>query len=105
MYNLTEGANGSGSAILSSRRKFNREKQKEFHVPIVIKDSGQPAMSSTSTLTVVIGDVNDNRMGGAYKYTLAYNYMVSFTTRLSLMDSYIGYFGILSIRARHLKRK
>jgi hypothetical protein len=45
-------------AIVSSLRMFDREQRKEFLVPIVIKDSGNPAMSGTSTLTVIIGDTN-----------------------------------------------
>ncbi len=65
-------------AIVSSLRSFDREQQKEFHVPIVIKDSGNPAMSGTSTLTVIIGDVNDNKMQAGSKDIFVYNYMVSF---------------------------
>jgi hypothetical protein len=75
---FTEGANGDGMAIVSSLRSFDREQQKEFHVPIVIKDSGNPAMSGTSTLTVIIGDVNDNKMQAGSKDIFVYNYMVSF---------------------------
>lgn len=45
-------------------------------IPIVIKDSGNPAMSGTSTLTVVIGDVNDNKMQPGSKEIFVYNYMV-----------------------------
>ena len=57
-----KGANGDGMAIVSSLRSFDREQQKEYLIPIVIKDHGNPAMTGTSTLTVVIGDVNDNKM-------------------------------------------
>lgn len=74
---FVEGANGDGMAIVSSLRSFDREQQKEFHVPIVIKDSGNPAMSGTSTLTVIIGDVNDNKMQAGSKEIFVYNYMVS----------------------------
>ncbi|KAI9558984.1 hypothetical protein GHT06_015773 [Daphnia sinensis] len=70
-----KGANGDGMAIVSSLRSFDREQQKEFHVPIVIKDSGNPAMSGTSTLTVIIGDVNDNKMQAGAKDIFVYNYM------------------------------
>lgn len=79
---FTEGANGDGMAIVSSLRSFDREQQKEFHVPIVIKDSGNPAMSGTSTLTVIIGDVNDNKMQAGAKDIFVYNYMVSFCFEL-----------------------
>ena len=43
-------------AVVSSLRSFDREQQKEYEVPIVIKDSGNPSMSGTSTLT--IGKIN-----------------------------------------------
>nr|CAD7579963.1 unnamed protein product [Timema californicum] len=72
-----KGANGDGMAVVSSLRSFDREQQKEYLIPIVIKDSGNPAMSGTSTLTVVIGDVNDNKMQSGAKDIFVYNYMVS----------------------------
>lgn len=65
-------------AVVSSLRSFDREVQKEYYVPIVIKDSGNPAMSGTSTLTVIIGDSNDNRMQPGSKEILVYNYRVSY---------------------------
>lgn len=61
-------------AIVSSLRSFDREQQKEFLIPIVIKDHGNPAMTGTSTLTVVIGDVNDNKMQPGSKEIFVYNY-------------------------------
>ena len=76
---VTEGANGDGMAVVTSLRSFDREQQKEYLIPIVIKDSGNPAMSGTSTLTVVIGDVNDNKMQPGSKDIFVYNYMVSFS--------------------------
>ena len=63
-------------AIVSSLRMFDREQRKEFLVPIVIKDSGNPAMSGTSTLTVIIGDINDNKMQPGSKEIFVYNYEV-----------------------------
>ncbi|XP_044743242.1 neural-cadherin isoform X2 [Chrysoperla carnea] len=69
-----KGANGDGMAIVSSLRSFDREQQKEYLIPIVIKDHGNPAMTGTSTLTVVIGDVNDNKMQPGSKEIFAYNY-------------------------------
>ena len=63
-------------AIVQSLRSFDRENQKEFLVPIIIKDAGQPAMSGTSTLTVIIGDDNDNKMQPGSKSIFVYNYKV-----------------------------
>jgi hypothetical protein len=73
-------------AVVTSLRSFDREQQKEYLIPIVIKDSGNPAMSGTSTLTVVIGDVNDNKMQPGSKDIFVYNYMVSYAI---LICSYI----------------
>ena len=70
-----KGANGDGMAVVSSLRSFDREQQKEYEVPIVIKDSGNPSMSGTSTLTIVIGDSNDNKMQPGSKEIFVYNYM------------------------------
>ncbi|XP_026817887.1 neural-cadherin isoform X2 [Rhopalosiphum maidis] len=70
-----KGANGDGMAVISSLRSFDREQQKEYLIPIVIKDSGNPAMTGTSTLTVIIRDVNDNKMQPGSKEIFAYNYM------------------------------
>ncbi|XP_044596396.1 neural-cadherin isoform X6 [Cotesia glomerata] len=69
-----KGANGDGMAIVSSLRSFDREVQKEYLIPIIIKDSGTPLMAGTSTLTVVIGDVNDNKMQPGSKDIFVYNY-------------------------------
>ena len=68
------GANGHGAGIVRSLREFDREQQKEFHVPIVMRDSGVPPYSGTSTLTIVIGDLNDNRHYAAHKDITVYNY-------------------------------
>uniref|UniRef100_A0A3Q2PUG4 Si:ch211-186j3.6 n=1 Tax=Fundulus heteroclitus TaxID=8078 RepID=A0A3Q2PUG4_FUNHE len=52
--------NLNGSATLTALRTFDRERQKEFPLPIVMSDSGHPARTVTSTLTVTIGDQNDH---------------------------------------------
>ncbi|XP_066596420.1 LOW QUALITY PROTEIN: neural-cadherin-like [Prorops nasuta] len=69
-----KGANGDGMAIVSSLKSFDREQQKEYLIPIIIKDAGSPSMSGTSTLTVIIGDVNDNKMQPGSKDIFVYNY-------------------------------
>ena len=73
---FTGGANGDGMAIVHSLRSFDREQQKEYYVPIVITDDGETPQTGTSTLTVIIGDVNDNRMLPGAKEILVYNYKV-----------------------------
>ncbi|XP_074602495.1 neural cadherin isoform X1 [Brevipalpus obovatus] len=68
------GANGDGMAVVRSKVKFDREEQKEYHIPIIIKDSGTPMMSATSILTVIIGDINDNKMSPGSKSIFVYNF-------------------------------
>uniref|UniRef100_A0A3Q4GQ18 Cadherin domain-containing protein n=1 Tax=Neolamprologus brichardi TaxID=32507 RepID=A0A3Q4GQ18_NEOBR len=52
--------NLNGTATLTALRTFDRERQKEFLIPIIMSDSGSPAKTVTSTLTVTIGDQNDH---------------------------------------------
>lgn len=56
---------------------FDRESIKEFKIPIAITDSGSPRLTGVSTLHVIIGDVNDNRMTGAHSNIFVYNFKVS----------------------------
>ena len=75
----------TSSWSLMAARMFDREERKEYAVPIVISDSGQPtSLTATSTLTVVIGDENDNPMSDGSSSILVYNY------RNSLPDTEIG---------------
>ncbi|KAK7058680.1 Cadherin, partial [Halocaridina rubra] len=73
--NIPKGLTEDGMAVVFSLRSFDREVQKEYLVPIVIRDSGTPAMIGTSTLTVTIGDENDNKMQSGTKDILLYSYM------------------------------
>lgn len=74
----------SSTWSLVAKVTFDREERKEYAIPIVINDSGQPNLSATSTLTVVIGDLNDNPMSDGSSSILVYNY------RNSLPDTEIG---------------
>ena len=47
---------------LYARVSFDREQRKSYDIPIAITDHGRPPMTDTSTLTVIIGDENDNSM-------------------------------------------
>jgi hypothetical protein len=74
LSNAGGGDNGYGSGIVTSLRTFDRETQKEYYLPIIMKDSGQPPLSGTNTLTIVIGDVNDNKHNPGHKDIFVYNY-------------------------------
>ena len=73
-YSEYEG--GQGMAVVSALRSFDREDSKEYKVPIEMTDSGDPAMTATATLTVIIGDANDNRMYPGQKDIKVYKYLV-----------------------------
>ncbi|KAM9310460.1 neural-cadherin [Pholidichthys leucotaenia] len=71
-FNLTDFRNGS--AAVTALRTFDRERQKEYFLPILMIDSGSPPMSSTNTLTVVIGDRNDHPHSPGHTNFIVYNY-------------------------------
>ncbi|XP_061676359.1 neural-cadherin isoform X2 [Syngnathoides biaculeatus] len=71
-FNLTDFRNGS--AAITALRTFDRERQKEYRLPILMIDSGSPAMSSTSTLTVIIGDRNDHPHLPGHANFIVYTY-------------------------------
>ncbi|XP_061573337.1 neural-cadherin, partial [Cololabis saira] len=71
-FNLTDFRNGS--AAITTLRTFDRERQKEYRLPILMIDSGSPPMSSTSTLTVVIGDRNDHPHLPGHTHFIVYSY-------------------------------
>ncbi|XP_023671737.2 neural-cadherin isoform X2 [Paramormyrops kingsleyae] len=52
--------NGNSTATITALHTFDRERQKEFYLPIIMTDSGRPPMSVTHTLTITIGDENDH---------------------------------------------
>ncbi|XP_077285553.1 cadherin-N2 [Arctopsyche grandis] len=73
-FKVEQFQNGDGMSIITSLRSFDREQQKEYLVPIIIKDSGNPAQTGTSTLTVIVGDINDNKMDPGSKEIFVFNY-------------------------------
>lgn len=75
-FNLCEGGgeNGHGSAIITTLTQFDREKQKEYYMPVIMRDSGSPSVTGTNTLTIIIGDVNDNVHHAGHKDIHVYNY-------------------------------
>lgn len=54
---------------------FDREKQKEYEIPISISDNGIPQQSNVSIFHLVIGDINDNEMQEGSSNIFVYNYM------------------------------
>lgn len=64
-------------ADLFSKVEFDREEKKSYLIPVAISDSGVPQMTGTSTLTLVIGDENDNEMKSGSSSIFVYNYKVN----------------------------
>uniref|UniRef100_A0A8C2GD54 Si:ch211-186j3.6 n=1 Tax=Cyprinus carpio TaxID=7962 RepID=A0A8C2GD54_CYPCA len=52
--------NGNDTATITALRAFDRERQKEFLLPVIMTDSGSPPKTITNTLTITIGDENDH---------------------------------------------
>ena len=48
------------NGAVKTKKVLDRETQAEFWVPVVVKDAGQPAQSSTLTFRVLVQDINDN---------------------------------------------
>ncbi|XP_068812246.1 neural-cadherin isoform X1 [Struthio camelus] len=70
-FSLTDNRNNT--ATITALRSFDREKQKVFHLPVIITDSGIPAMSTTNMLTITIGDENDNSHESGHKEVYVYS--------------------------------
>lgn len=61
---------------LFARDTFDREEQKEYHIPIAITDSGSPPLTGVSYLTLIIGDENDNPMKDGSSSIFVYYFKV-----------------------------
>jgi hypothetical protein len=63
---------GNGGSEVRSLKEFDREKQKYYLMPIIIEDVHN--FAGTSTLTITIGDENDNDHKPGHKEINIYNY-------------------------------
>lgn len=88
-FNLTDLRNGS--AMITALRTFDREQQKEYLLPILMTDSGSPPMSSTSTLTVIIGDKNDHPHAPGHSEFIVYNYEGMFLWKVGPLSCLSAY--------------
>ncbi|KAM3928305.1 neural-cadherin-like isoform 2-T2 [Leptodactylus fuscus] len=64
----------NGSAMITALCSFDRELQKVFYLPILISDSGSPPLTSTNTLTILIGDRNDHPHSSGHMDCTVYAY-------------------------------
>ncbi|KAM8945998.1 neural-cadherin-like [Pelodytes ibericus] len=65
---------GNNTASVQTLRAFDREQDKVFHLPVIITDSGSPPRTTTNTLTITIGDKNDNPHRGGHKDVYVYTH-------------------------------
>ena len=63
--------------MVSTRVSLDRENHRSLAVPLVVSDSGIPPMSATVTLTIVVGDLNDNGMKPGWKTVMVHTVNVS----------------------------
>nr|XP_023019131.1 DE-cadherin [Leptinotarsa decemlineata] len=59
---------------LHAKVTFDREEKKYYDIPITITDSGNPSLSGTSILRVIIGDRNDNEAHDGESSIFVYKY-------------------------------
>jgi hypothetical protein len=73
---LSDGAKGNGTCTILANKRFLREQQKFYHLPIIMRDMGGNInhRSGTSTLTIEIGDKNNNQHTDGFKEIFVYNY-------------------------------
>ena len=62
----------NGSFMLNALTKFDREKQKQYSIPIEVCDLKD--LCDVSVLKLIIGDVNDNPMSPGFSEIFVYNY-------------------------------
>lgn len=74
LFDEDGGENSVSVGVVMSLKTFDRETCKEFHLPVIMKDSGHPSLSGTNTLTITIGDMNDNRHYAGQKNVIFFNY-------------------------------
>ncbi|CAH1779064.1 unnamed protein product [Owenia fusiformis] len=68
------GDSGRGEGDIRTKVTLDREQQKYYRMPIIMSDSGNPRMTGTNTLTVTVGDRNDNDHRPGHKEVYVYNY-------------------------------
>lgn len=81
VYDIAENATddirrkfGIEGDYLVALTQFDREEQKEYLIPIWVRDSGIPFQSNISLLHLIVGDVNDNAMEAGQSNIFVYNY-------------------------------
>ena len=62
----------NGSFMLNALTQFDREKQKQYSIPIEVCDLKD--LCDVSILKLIIGDINDNPMSPGFSEIFVYNY-------------------------------
>lgn len=72
MFEMFEVSRSGTKFYLETKKRFDREEQKVYKIPIRIEDN--QGMAATSILTLIIGDINDNEMKDGASEIFVYNY-------------------------------
>lgn len=61
--------------VITSKDSYDRYETKEYYLPVVMVDSGNPAQTGTSTLTIIVeGENKSPQEKGARKSVIVYNF-------------------------------
>ncbi|GFN86028.1 neural-cadherin [Plakobranchus ocellatus] len=99
-----EKDHGDGTATITTQSVFDREEAKMYKLPIVMWDmrnkinsfnSNSGPMTGTNTLTIIIGDVNDNEHFSGHQEIFVYNYKGA--KQFYETVNFVGQFGPLVI--------
>lgn len=77
----TAGDGGNRTAtVRTTNTRFDREQMKYYYLPIIMwdMDGKTGSMTATNTLTITIGDENDNTLEAGNQNILVYNYEGTF---------------------------
>lgn len=87
---LSDGDNTWGTATIRTSSRFDREERKYYYLPIVMwdrRDKANGSLTTTNTLTITIGDENDNVLAPGNQNILVYNYEGTF--KILLINYYL----------------
>ncbi|KAJ8982823.1 hypothetical protein NQ317_010444 [Molorchus minor] len=87
-YEIGEKFSISGDELYA-RVTFDREERKYYDIAITITDSGIPALSGSSILRVIIGDVNDNEAQDGESSIFVYKYVNGADTDIEIGRVYV----------------
>lgn len=72
------GDGGRGTGTVTAMKKFYRDQQKFYYLPVIMSDmrgtNSPEARTGTSTMTIEIGDENNHEHGPGHKDIFVFKY-------------------------------